>query len=30
VDDALAHGMDAVIIKPYTLDSLIERIHGVL
>jgi CheY-like chemotaxis protein len=29
VDDALAHGMDAVIIKPYTLDSLIERIHGV-
>lgn len=29
IDDALAHGMDQVIIKPYVLNQVIERIHGV-
>ena len=29
IDDALAHGMDQVIIKPYVLSQVIERIHGV-
>jgi CheY-like chemotaxis protein len=29
IDDALAHGLDDVLIKPYNAKSLIEKIHGV-
>ncbi|KAJ9099949.1 hypothetical protein QFC21_003957 [Naganishia friedmannii] len=29
IEEALGEGMDSVIIKPYVLDEVIERIHGV-
>lgn len=30
IDDALAHGLDDVLIKPYNAKSLIEKIHGIV